>query len=146
MSEDAAANDRTAGGPGERAAGTERSFTALLADLATEAGLLLRQEIALFKAELAEKRGLFGRGAVLLAGGACIAFGGFLALLAAAAAGLALVMPVWEAALIVGVAALVLGGALACLGRRRLAARELVPRRTLASLREDEAWLREQFR
>jgi len=140
MPEDNAAEERTAAG------GAERSFAALLADVAAEAGLLLRQEMALLKAELAEKRGMLGRGAVLLVLGAFIAFGGFLALLAAAAAGLAEAMPMWAAALVVGFAALCIGGVLAYLGRRRLAARDLVPRRTLNSLREDEAWMREQFR
>lgn len=144
MREEAAAEERHPGDDGDDAG--ERSFTALLAELAAEAGLLLRQEFALLRAELAEKRSLFGRGAVLLAAGAFFGFGGFLALLAAAAAGLALAMPIWAAALLVGFLALLLGVGLAGLGRRRLAAGEFVPRRTLDSLREDEAWVREQFR
>ena len=146
MAEDAAAGERAEARMEDGEPEGERSFTALFAELASEAGLLLRLEMALFRAELAEKRGRLGRGAVLLALGAALAFGGLLALLAAAAAALALVLPVWAAALVTGAAALICGSGLAYLGRRRFAARALVPRRSLDSLREDEAWVREQFR
>jgi hypothetical protein len=37
-----------------------------------------------------------------------------------------------------------LGGGLALFGKNRLKADALVPRRTLNSLREDEAWIRDQ--
>jgi hypothetical protein len=124
----------------------ERSFAALLSDLASETGLLLRQEAALFKAELGEQFGRAGTGVALLVVGAVVALSGWLALLAAAVIGLAHVLPAWAAALIVGAVVLALGGVMIWLGRRRLEAANFVPRRTLASLREDEAWLREQFR
>lgn len=124
----------------------ERSFAALLSDLASETGLLLRQEVQLFRAELAEQFGRAGRGAALLVAGVVVALSGWLVLLAAAVLGLAHAVPTWLAALIVGVAVLGLGALLLWLGRRRLDAANFVPRRTLASLREDEAWIREQFK
>lgn len=125
---------------------TERSFSALLSDLAAETGTLLRQEISLFKAELSENLGRAGRGVGFLVAGALLAFSGWLALLAAAILGLALVLPGWAAALIVGGVVLGIAGLLLWLGRSRIAPEGLVPRRTLESLREDEAWVREQFR
>jgi hypothetical protein len=124
----------------------ERSFAALLSDLAAEAGLLLRQEMRLFRAELSEQFGRAGGGAVLLAAGAVVALSGWGVLLAAAVIGLAHAVPAWLSAVIVGAAVLVFGGILLWLGRRRLGAANFMPRRTLASLREDEAWIREQFR
>jgi Putative Actinobacterial Holin-X, holin superfamily III len=124
----------------------ERSFAALLSDLFGEAGLLLRQEVRLFRAELSEQFGRAGSGAVLLAAGAVVALSGWGVLLAAAVLGLAHVVPAWLAALIVGGVVLALGAMLLWLGRRRVAVANFVPHRTLASLREDEAWIREQFR
>ena len=41
---------------------SERSIAALLSDLAREMGLLVRQEVALLRAELAEKLSRLGRG------------------------------------------------------------------------------------
>ena len=123
-----------------------RSFAALLSALAAETGLLLRQEARLFQAELSEQFGRAGSGAVLLAIGAVVALSGWGVLLAAAVLGLALMLPAWLSALSVGLVVLALGGTLLLAGRHRLGGADFVPRRTLASLREDEAWLREQFR
>jgi len=125
---------------------SERSIAALLADLARETGLLFRQEVALLKAELSEKLSRLGKGVIAIAVGGLIAFSGWLVLLAASVLGLATVMAPWLAALIVGLAVLAIGAVLLYLGRSRLDAAALVPRRTLQSLREDEAWLRERFR
>jgi putative superfamily III holin-X len=122
-----------------------RSVAALLADLADQVTRLFRQEVALFKAELMEKLGLIGQGAGAIAGGALIAFSGWLALVAAAVLGLSLVAEPWLAALIVGLVLLGVGGALVYFGRRRFEADSLAMRRTVASLREDEAWVREHL-
>lgn len=130
----------------DRRGKSERSTASLLADLAAEMALLIRQEVALLKAELREKLGRAGRGAVAVVVGAVIALSGWLVLLAAAVLGLALVLPGWLAALVVGVLAVALGGLLLAYGRRQLGPAAFVPRRTLDSLREDKAWLRERFR
>ena len=47
----------------------DRSITALLSDLASETILLIRQEMALFKAELSEKFSRIGQGAGALGRG-----------------------------------------------------------------------------
>jgi hypothetical protein len=122
-----------------------RPVAALLADLAGETGTLLRQEIALFKAELNEKLGRMGVGAGALAAGGLIAFSGWLALVAAAILGLSYALAPWLSALIIGLFVLAIGGGLALFGKSRLRADALVPRRTLNSLREDEAWIRDQM-
>jgi hypothetical protein len=130
----------------EPRAKADRSITALLSDLASETILLIRQEMALLKAELSEKFSRIGQGATALGAGALIAFSGWLVLLAAAVLGLATVVPAWLAALIVALIALAIGGALVFIGKSRFDADSLMPRRTLRSLREDEAWLRERLR
>jgi hypothetical protein len=124
---------------------SERSLATLFSDLASETGMLLRQEIALLKAELQEKFGRLGQGAGALAAGALIAFSGWLALIAAAVLGLSYVVQPWLAALIVGLVVLALGAGLLLFGRSRLGTDALVPRRTLNSLREDEAWIRDRL-
>lgn len=122
----------------------ERSITGLLTDLANEIALLIRQETALFRAEMAEAVGRAGRGAAVIAAGGVFALGGFLALLATAALALAIVLPPWLSALIVAIVALAIAAALMLVGRRWLAADALMPRRTLHSLQEDKAWLKQQ--
>jgi uncharacterized membrane protein YqjE len=124
----------------------ERSLAALLSDLASETVELFRQELALFKAELQEKLSKAGVGAAALAAAALIAFSGWLFLLLAAVFGLAVVVPIWAAALIVGAVVLAIAGGLALYGRSRLRADALTPERTLRSLREDQAWIKERFR
>jgi hypothetical protein len=121
-----------------------RPIAALLSDLAGETSTLVRQEIALFKAELSEKLTRMGVGAAAIAAGGVIAFSGWLALLAAAILGLSHVLAPWLSALIIGVLVLAVGVGLALFGKSRLNADALVPRRTLNSLREDEAWIRDQ--
>jgi hypothetical protein len=121
-----------------------RPVAALLADLAAETSTLVRQEIALFKAELSEKLTRTGVGAGALAAGGVIAFSGWLALIAAAILGLSNVLSPWLSALIIGVIVIALGAGLALLGKSRLKADALVPHRTLNSLREDQTWIRDQ--
>lgn len=124
----------------------ERSLATLLSDLASETILLMRQEMALLKAELHEKFSRVGQGATALGAGALIAYSGWFVLLAAAVLGLAKVMPAWLAALVVAIIVLGTGAALLLLGKNRLEAQSMVPRRTLRTLREDEEWLRERLR
>lgn len=122
-----------------------RSVADLLADLADQTGTLIRQEIALAKAELREALGGLGRGAAAIAIGAFFALCGWLVLLATAVLALAIVLAPWLAALIVAVVMLAIGGVLVYLGKRRLERTSIVPRRTLRSLREDGAWVKEQL-
>jgi hypothetical protein len=121
-----------------------RPVAALLSDLAGETSTLVRQEIALLKAELSEKLTGMGVGAAALAAGGVIAFSGWLALVAAAIIGLSYVLAPWLSALIIGAVVMALGAGLALFGKSRLKADALVPHRTLNSLREDEAWIRDQ--
>jgi hypothetical protein len=122
-----------------------RPLAALLSDLANETSTLVRQEIALFKAETGEKLGRFGMGAGAMAAGGLVAFSGWLALIAAATLGLAKVVAPWLAALIVGIVVIAIGLGLLLFGKSRLAADALVPRRSLNSLRQDEEWIRDQI-
>ena len=121
-----------------------RPVAALLSDLASATSTLVRQEIALFKAELSEKLTGMGVGAAALAAGGVIAFSGWLALMAAAILGLSHVLAPWLSALIIGILVIGLAAGLVLFGKSRLNADALVPRRTVNSLREDRAWIRDQ--
>ena len=128
----------------EQEAPPERSLAELLADLAAELRTLLRLEIALFRLELAEKVRRVGRGMAAVAAGGVLAASAWLVLLAAAVLGLARVLDPWLAALVVAAATFLCGGLLLWLGKRWLAAKRLVPARTLSALKENRAWLKER--
>lgn len=96
----------------------DRSLKELVSDLRTDAGLLVRQEIALAKAELKEKAAGVAKQAALFAGAGLLAYAGLLALFAALVLGLiAIGVVAWLAALSVGV--LVLLGAFLLAQRAR---------------------------
>lgn len=124
----------------------DRSITALLTSLVNETGLLVRQEMALFRTEMSEAVGRASLGAAVIAAGGIFALGGFLALLAAAAVGLTNLLPPGLAALVIGVFALLVAAILVLIGKSRLKAEALTPHRTLHSLREDRIWIKEQVR
>jgi uncharacterized membrane protein YqjE len=124
----------------------ERSLTTLLSDVAGETVELVRQELAMFKVELQEKLSTAGIGAALLGAGALVAYSGWVFLLLAAVFALALVLPAWAAALIVGALVVGIGAVLALIGKSRMRADALAPERTMRSLREDQAWIKERFR
>jgi len=99
---------------------------------------LVRDELALAKAEMTDKGRRAGVGAGLLGGGGAIALYGVAALIAAVILGLAEAMPAWLAALIVGVLLLGAAAVLALVGRARVKqALPAVPEETVRSVRAD---------
>ncbi len=78
--------------------GSEPSTAELVQRAAEQMSRLVRDELALARAELTEKGKHAGIGLGLLAGGAALAFFGLGALLTAAILALALVLPAWGAA------------------------------------------------
>jgi hypothetical protein len=99
---------------------TQRSTAELLNDLSREVRQLVRDEVQLARYELTRqgKRAGVGVGALGLAGLAALYGVGLL--LATAVLALALVLPAWLAALIVGVVVLLVAGASALMGKRKV--------------------------
>jgi len=124
----------------------QKTITELIAELSGETALLFRQEIALAKTELSEKLSRAGAGAAALAVGGLIVFLGMQALVAAAVIALAAVLGWWKSALVIGVAVLLVGAALVIHGLFTLKAEHLTPSRTLAALKENSDWAKEQIR
>ncbi len=81
---------------------------------------LVRDEMRLARAELAEKGKQGGIGAGMLGGAGVVALYGLAALLVAGGLALALVLPGWLAALLVGVVLMAVAGVLALVGRARV--------------------------
>jgi Putative Actinobacterial Holin-X, holin superfamily III len=117
------------------------SAMALVRRLIDEVLTLFRQEIALATAELSRSLTRARTGIGSIATGGAVAFAGLLLLLQAAVLGLALVLPAWLAALIVGAVVGAIGLAMVSAGKRRLEPGALAPTRTQESLRRDKELL-----
>lgn len=116
----------------------------LVTEVASDVSTLLRQEIALAKAEMREEATKAGKGAGMFAGAGGAAYFAVLFILLAVMFGLSSVMALGWAALIVG--ALLAGAAavLALLGRHTVKTVHPTPAQTVETLREDVHWARER--
>jgi hypothetical protein len=107
--------------------------------------LLVRQEMALAKAELTQKGRRMGRGGGLLGAAGAIGYVGLIALAGTGVAALSLVLPVWAAALVVTGLLFAIAGVLALAGRGQL--RHAAPPRpevTLGSVKADVEEIKER--
>lgn len=122
------------GTPTARAAGgDERTIGQLVAQASQDLSGIMRDEVALAKAEIKHDVVAAGKGAAMLAVAGVLAFLALILLLIAAAYGLrALGLPAWAAFLIVGVVLLVIGAVLALVGRSALSKMQGGPKRTIA--------------
>jgi len=78
-----------------------------------------------------------GRDVAFLAAGGAVAYAGFLALVAGVVGLLAIVVPWWAAALIVGLVVGGIGGGLVWRGLQALKTEDLTPHETLDTLRDE---------
>ena len=116
----------------------EPSVAELVQQSTEQISRLVRDELRLARAEMAEKGKQAGVGAGLLGGGGVVALYGVAALLTAIVLGLAEVMPAWLAALIVAVVLLAVAGVMAALGRNRVKqAVPPVPEQAVRSVQAD---------
>jgi hypothetical protein len=113
------------------------STTGLLSRLFNDFTALLRNEVALAKAELAESTTRAKAGLAALIGAAATLLAGSLALFAAIILGLAEVMAPWLAALIVGVVVTGVGVALLIGAKKKLLPPHIEIDRTRAAVRSD---------
>jgi uncharacterized membrane protein YqjE len=137
---------RAAGQLGEYAySGQERSASELVQNIVTNAQQIIRSEVRLAKAELREESKKALAGSAALATGGVLALFGLGFLLAAATAGLALVIPWWAAALIVGFVLAVAGGAGIAAGIKTWRTVH-APEKTIQDVKENVEWLKQQTR
>lgn len=124
-----------------------RSTAELVHDAGEQLSRLVRDELALARAELADKGRHAGLGVGLFGTGGMFALYGVGALVLAAIAGLAEAVPAWLSALIVGVVLLLVAGGLALLGSRQVRrAMPPVPKEAADGVRADLAAVRTAVR
>jgi uncharacterized membrane protein YqjE len=110
----------------------------LVHDLATQIPELVRSELRLAQAELAEKGKRAGMGAGMFGAAGILALFGVATLIAAAVLALSLVMAAWLAAVIVGAVLLAGAGVAALQGKSKVSeATPAAPERAIAGLKED---------
>jgi uncharacterized membrane protein YqjE len=119
----------------------DRPIGELLRELGDEISMLVRQEIALAKVEIAEKTKPVVASAGMFGGTALLALGAFGALTTFLIALIALWVPVWASALIVTVVYGIVAFVLAQTGKKKLhEAAPLVPEQTAQTVKEDIEW------
>jgi uncharacterized membrane protein YqjE len=119
----------------------DRPVGELLKELSNQTTTLVRQELELAKAEMAEKGKQAGIGAGMFGGAGLFGVFALAALTTAVIAALATGMDVWVAALIVAVVYAAVAAVLALLGRQKT--REAVPpapEQAIESTKEDIQW------
>jgi len=126
----------------------DESIAELVKRLADQTNTLVKQEIELAKAELAEKGRIAGAGAAMLGAAALV---GLLAAGALTACLIALLQTAidhtWLAALIVALVYAAIAAPIALRGRERLrAAAPPAPEKTIESVKEDAEWARTRTR
>jgi uncharacterized membrane protein YqjE len=119
----------------------ERPVGELLKELSNQTATLVRQELELAKAEMAEKGKKAGLGAGMFGGAGLVALLSLGALTACLIAALATAMDLWLAALIVAVVYAAIAGALALAGRKKTQeATPPAPEQAIESTKEDVQW------
>jgi hypothetical protein len=119
----------------------ERSIGELFSKLSNETSALIRQEMELARAELKEKGRQAGKGAGLFGGAATVALLGAGAITAGIILLLALLIPDWLAAIIVGLVFVAVAALLGMKGRDEIqAATPPVPEETVDTVKEDVQW------
>jgi len=115
---------------------------------------LFNSQLALFKVEIKEEAGAYARGITMIAIGAVIATVGFALLNVAIAFAVSTLFaqanfsqPASYALgfVVTGAFYLLVGGIVVLLMKSRLARQELVPQRTVAELRKDKQWLKNEL-
>jgi uncharacterized membrane protein YqjE len=125
----------------------DRPVGELLKELSTQTSTLVRQELELAKAEMAEKGKRAGLGAGMFGGAGLFGLLALGALTACLIAALATGMEVWLAALIVAVVYAAVAGVLALLGRKKTReATPPAPEQAIESTKEDVQWAKSQVR
>ena len=125
----------------------DRSLGDLLKELGGEASLLIRQEIALARAEMTQKLTMTATAGVMFG---VAAFAGLMAMGALTACvilAIHLALAAWLSALIVTGGYVVIGGVCLAAGAARMrSARKPVLEQTIETLKEDVSWARHQAR
>ena len=122
----------------------DASLGELFSDLSQQAGMLVREEVELAKTELTHSAKQAGKGGAFIAAGAVLGFAGLLSFIALCIILLALAVKLWISALVI--TALVISGAmiLVQMGLAEIKRKDLAPKHTMQTLKEDVEWAKAQ--
>ena len=120
------------------------SIGELFGELSRETTNLVRQEIVLAKTEMTQKATRVAKDIGFLVVGGAVIYAGVLAILAAIILVLAMFIPSWLSALLVGVVVAGIGYGMVQKGRAALNHEDLAPRQTVEELKESAEWAKEQ--
>jgi uncharacterized membrane protein YqjE len=123
----------------------DRSLGELFSELSRQTSTLIRQEVALAKAEMKQKGTEVGKDVGMMAAGGALAYAGLLALIATVIIVLAEFIPWWLSALIVSLVVLAVGGMLIQRGMSALKQTSMAPEQTIETLKEDKEWAKKQL-
>ncbi|MFF5447264.1 phage holin family protein [Streptomyces sp. NPDC012888] len=125
--------------------GRDESVGELVTRASQQLSDLVREEMRLARAEMTEKGRRYGVGGGLFGGAGLVGVLAAQALVAAGIAALALILPVWAAALIAAAVLAVVAALLASAGRKQVAAAgSPAPERTIDSVKADVAEIKEK--
>lgn len=124
----------------------DQSFTSLISHLVSDVGKLVRQELRLAQAEAFEKVDQAQKGTISIIAGMLLAFAGLVILLQALVLALSNVLQPWLAAVVVAVAVAIIAFVLIKGGQSSLRGRNLMPERTMQSVRDDKDMVMEKVR
>ncbi|KRB83902.1 hypothetical protein ASE07_23455 [Noviherbaspirillum sp. Root189] len=128
---------------------SDKSLAALLSDLTRDMVDLVRQEIALARAEMSTKIGSAQAALTSVAIGAAILLAGLFIILLAVVKGVEMILPPsvapWLAPLIVGAVVVVIGYVMLKGGSSKLTAENLMPNKTMDSLKRDKIVAQEKM-
>jgi hypothetical protein len=147
------AQERIKAQEGPSVADEARSVWAMMRSLADQGATLIRQEAQLARAELRETLQTYSRDAIMLGSGAVVALAGVLVLLAAAVAGLYVILnkavawyvAAWLSPLIIGVVVALIGWGLIARARRSIRRTSLKLQKTIDTVREGAQWLKDRL-
>jgi uncharacterized membrane protein len=123
-----------------------RSSGEIIQDLLENVQEILRSEVRLAKAEITQEAKKAARSVAISAGGAILAIFALGLVLWAAVYALSLVLPMWAAALIIGVLVGIIAGAMIAAGRTRMKQVNPKPETTIRSVKENVEWVKNQTR
>lgn len=124
----------------------DRSIASVLSDIVGNIQQIVRAEVRLAKTEVREEIGKARRGMVFVAAGAATALLASVFILLTAVYALALIWPLWVAALVVGVGTGLIGFLLLTGGVRQIRSVSLPPPRTVETIQENIEWAKTRAR
>lgn len=123
----------------------KRPFGVVVASAVDGFRTLARKHVELARLEVSDAASTRGQGAGMIAAAAVVAMYAIGFGAAAAAAGLAVVMPTWAAILVVTALLVLTAVVLVLVGRRTLRTAPAVGERTREALKEDARWAKQQI-